>query len=455
MGDLRLRALLVLAIAAFAVGCPPPSAQLLRVSLPTTHRFLDNGLEVVLHEDHRSPFVAIRVRYHAGGKDDPPGAAGLAHLVEHLSYVRTAHIERDEMMALFSEAEAHGQNGSTSADTTDYYATLPSTRLALGLWIERERMATLEGSLDDEGLRREKDVVTNELRQRYVEQPYGAVHLAALEALFPAGHPYHFAPIGKKEQIEAISLEVVREFVRAHYRPNEATLAIVGDFRTEEALALVERYFGGIAPGAPRKPLLVAPQVVHGPVRLAMDASVDAPRVYLSWAGPPVASPAARALEVAAGYIGGGAGARMRKDKVGTSASVGLEARRLGTLVWATLEVDEVGGAPTAIQDLDAAVLSMRQAGWEQALSRAQASMIVDGVRDLEPLSSRAETMLDDLQWLGKPDAAQERLHAISGVDVGAVSDAMGYLALDRAVIVVVHPSRSAPPGGVIAGAKP
>src|SRR6188508_1875466 len=206
---------------------------------------LDNGLRVIVAEDHLAPVVAVNLWYDVGSKHEVPGKTGFAHLFEHVMFQGSRHVAKAEHIALV-QAAGGTMNGSTWLDRTNYFETLPAHQLDLALWLEADRMATLLDALSQENLDNQREVVKNEKRWSYDNRPYGSWNEKLLAALFPPSHPYHHPTIGSMEDLDAASIEDVSAFFRTHYAPNNAVLTIVGDVDPDQARAWVTRYFSGI-----------------------------------------------------------------------------------------------------------------------------------------------------------------------------------------------------------------
>src|SRR5574341_1203971 len=202
---------------------------------------LPNGLEVILSEDHRLPMVAVNLWYHVGPSHEKPGRTGFAHLFEHMMFQGSKHVGDDQHFKLLEGAGASDINGTTDFDRTNYFETLPSNQLELALWLESDRMGYLLDTLDQAKLTTQIDVVRNERRQGVENPPYQLVEEAVYQTLFPKGHPYYAYVIGSHADLEATHLEDVRDFFKQYYAPNNASLAIVGDFDKTQAKALVEK----------------------------------------------------------------------------------------------------------------------------------------------------------------------------------------------------------------------
>src|SRR5918999_4656164 len=216
------------------------------VSISFNKVTLPNGLDVILHEDHSTPLVAVNVWYHVGSKDEEMGRTGFAHLFEHVMFEGSKHHNRSYFEPL--QKAGANLNGSTTSDRTNYWEDVPTNYLELALWLESDRMGFLLEALDQQRFDIQRDVVKNERRQSYENRPYGLAGQEIRKALFPPNHPYHWQTIGSQEHLDAASVEDVKAFFRRFYAPNNASLSIAGDINIEEAKALVEKYFGDLPP---------------------------------------------------------------------------------------------------------------------------------------------------------------------------------------------------------------
>src|SRR4051812_8214604 len=227
---------------------PAPVAQLVRqVDIPYRQFTLDNGLKVIVHEDHKAPIVAVSVWYHVGSKDEPAGKTGFAHLFEHLMFNGSENAPGDFFEPL-QQVGATDYNGTTWFDRTNYFETVPTPALELALFLESDRMGHLLGAVTQENLTNQIGVVQNEKRQGDNE-PYGLVEYRQLQNLFPEGHPYHHSTIGSMSDLTGASLEDVKNWFRQKYGPNNAVLVLAGDVDLATARRLAEKYFGDIPRG--------------------------------------------------------------------------------------------------------------------------------------------------------------------------------------------------------------
>ncbi len=254
------------------------------MDVPFTKSTLGNGLDVIVHEDHDCPIVAVNVWFHVGSKNEVPGRTGFAHLFEHLMFEGSEHHDKGYFQPL---QEAGGQlNGSTNADRTNYWEVVPTNALDIALWMESDRMGYLLPALTQAKFENQRDVVLNERRQNYENRPYGLAPMAILDALFPPGHPYHWLTIGVPADLQAATLDEVREFFAAYYHPRNASLVIAGDVDAGRAMEVARHYFADI-PSGPAVPRVAPPPVrLDRESRLLLEDRVELPRLYVSWHTP-------------------------------------------------------------------------------------------------------------------------------------------------------------------------
>ena len=279
------------------------------------HKFiLSNGLEVVLHEDHSLPVVAVNVWYHVGSKDEEGGRTGFAHLFEHVMFEGSKHHNRDYFEPL--QKVGGTLNGSTAADRTNYWENVPSNSLELVLWLEADRMGYLLDALDQKRFDIQRDVVKNERRQSYENRPYGRAQLVLQPATFPAPHPYSWPVIGSQEDLDSASLDDVKDFFRRFYSPSNASLSIAGDFDSDQARRLVELYFGEVPPGPPIDRVARLESGLRGETSITVRDKVQLPRLYLVWPVCPMFDPQEAPLDLLAAVLGDGKSSRLHRSLV-------------------------------------------------------------------------------------------------------------------------------------------
>ena len=281
------------------------------VSIPYQKFTMSNGLEVILHEDHSLPLVAVNVWYHVGSKDEEPGRTGFAHLFEHVMFEGSKHHNRSYFDPL--QKVGANLNGSTTPDRTNYWENVPSNYLELALWLEADRMGFLLDALDQKRFDVQRDVVKNERRQSYENRPYGMASLRLQPAVFPTPHPYSWPTIGSMEDLDAATLEDIKAFFRQYYAPSNASLAIAGDITTDEVRLLVERYFGDIPPGPSITRVGRMDSELTGRVSLTMQDKVQLPRLYLVWPTGPAFDSDQAPLQMLATVLGDGKSSRLAR----------------------------------------------------------------------------------------------------------------------------------------------
>jgi len=303
------------------------------MNIPFVHRTLDNGLDVLVHQDRNCPIVAVNVWYHVGSKNEVPGRTGFAHLFEHLMFEGSQHYDHGYFQPL--QQAGASLNGSTNADRTNYWEVVPSNALELALWMESDRMGYLLPALTEAKFNNQRDVVLNERRQNYENRPYGLAGMALVSELYPDDHPYHWLTIGAAEDLRAAHLDDVRAFFQKYYHPANASLALAGDVDVEDALRLADDYFGALPPGelaARVNP--PAPRPRSGDTRLVFEDRVELPRLYLAWHSPSLFGADDAELDLVADVLAGGKTSRLYRalvyeQRVATEVAASQNSREL------------------------------------------------------------------------------------------------------------------------------
>jgi zinc protease len=401
---------------------------------PHTEQRLDNGLRVIVSEDHLAPVVAVNLWYDVGSRHESPGRTGFAHLFEHLMFQGSANVARGEHFATVNAAGGT-LNGTTWCDRTNYFETLPSHHLATGLWLEADRMGGLLEALDQPNLDNQREVVKNEKRQTRDNQPYGSWLEHLHELCYPPGHPYHHSTIGSMEDLDAASLEDARAFYSTWYAPDNAVLSIVGDVETAEAMELASHYFGGIPPkgGFPTPPSTAIAPRLGGELRRTVTDRIPVPRVFVAYRSAPFGSTEFDALQVASTVLGGGRGSRLYKALV-------LDRQLLQPSDGAIIDSwPFIGGASLTIADLPA-----REGVDIEALEAAyhdEVARIADGVTAEEV--ERAAALITS-QWLHHLSSVEGRADTFGQFatllgDGGRINEALpAWLAVTADDVVAV-----------------
>ena len=274
---------------------------------------LDNGLHVILHQDNTAPVVVTSVMYHVGSKDENPEKTGFAHFFEHLLFEGTENIERGEFFKIVT-ANGGSNNANTTQDRTYYYELFPSNQLALGLWLESERM--LHPVINQIGVDTQKEVVQEERRLRVDNAPYGRLIETMFKNMF-TNHPYRWSVIGSLEHLASASLEDFQDFNKIYYVPNNATLVVAGDFASEEAKKLIEDYFAPIPRGAEVVKNTYTEDPIEGPIYASFeDPNIQIPLVLLGYRTPGQADRDAYVLNMISSYLSSGESSILQKKLV-------------------------------------------------------------------------------------------------------------------------------------------
>jgi predicted Zn-dependent peptidase len=284
---------------------------------------LDNGLEVLLHQDNSTPIVALAVMYHVGSKNEDPSRTGFAHFFEHLLFEGSENIERGQFAQYIQDAGGT-LNAYTTPDVTCYFEVLPSNQLQLGMWLESERM--LHARVDDEGIETQREVVKEEMRMRYDNRPYGTFQREILKRAYQK-YPYKWPTIGSMEHLNAASEEDYVKFYKTYYVPNNAVLVVTGDIDVPEAKKMVKKYFGTIPKG---KGLIYRPTMeepaLGGEVRDTILDEVQLPGVFQAYRTPPLGNEDFYAVNMVATLLSKGESSRFQRalvDEQGKAVAVG------------------------------------------------------------------------------------------------------------------------------------
>ena len=310
------------------------AAQDLKIDIPYKKFVLQNGLTLIVHEDHKAPIVAVNVWYHVGSKNEKPGKTGFAHLFEHLMFGGSENVKARYINAL-EQVGATDLNGTTSSDRTNYFETVPVSALDYTLFLESDRMGHLLGSFDKNTLDLQRGVVQNEKRQGE-NQPYGVVWQLITDATWPARHPYSWSVIGSMEDLNAASLDDVKEWFKTYYGPSNALLSIAGDIDAETARAKVEKYFGDIPPGPPVAHQEAWVAKMTGTHRERVEDHVPQPRIYQVWNVPQAGTADATYLDLAAQCLTLGKTSRLYKrlvydDQIATTVNAFVQENEIAS----------------------------------------------------------------------------------------------------------------------------
>jgi zinc protease len=406
---------------------------------------LPNGLEVILHEDHSTPIVAVDTWYHVGSGDEQVGRTGFAHLFEHIMFMGSQNVPVgafDQML----EAAGADNNGSTTEDRTNYYETLPSNALQLALWLDADRMGFLLPTMDLAKVNLQRDVVKNERRQRVDNQPYGRADETILAALYPKSHPYSWPVIGSMTDLSAASLADVQNFFKTYYAPNNATLAIAGDFDPATVKKMVAQYFGSIPRGPEVKRRMTVPAVViPRDTFLVLEDKVQLPRVFYTWHSVKGFSKDDAALDILAQVVANDKNSRLYKKLVyELQVAQNVRAFQDGSRLDGKFQIDVTPKPGQKVADIDRIVQSeianvISSGISPRELQRAQNLYKASFLNRLASVLGKAETLNSYNYFVGNPDFVQQdaaRYERVTAADVERV--ARTYLGRPKIVLTVV-----------------
>ncbi|MCE4538824.1 insulinase family protein [Pelomonas sp. P7] len=456
----RLTALLAVAGALSAClpagAAPAPGAvstEAGQLSIRHEKYTLPNGFEVILVEDHRLPLVAFNLWVHAGPRNEAKGQTGFAHLFEHLMFAGSRHVPRGKFDQYVDAAGGTDSNGSTNFDRTNYFFTLPSNQLELGLWLKSDMLGWMIDEVDSVALANQQDVVRNERRQSFENRPYGIVEEAMYQALYPEGHPYRAAVIGSHADIQSIKLEDVKAFARTYYRPNNATLVLAGDFDPKQAKALVQKYFGSLKPGPKVPAVHVAMPEITKERRLVVTDRIELSRLNLAWHTPPMFAKGDAELDIAANVLGGGKASRLygllvRDKQLAQSVQVAQESMSLSSL----FDIEIVARPGASLDEIEALVdAEIRKLATtpptEAEMAQARATIETHLLQRGEKVTSLADTVNHYNQMAGDPGFAGQDLARYRSTTPAAVSATVAqWLQKEHRVVVQAKPGEQVLP---------
>src|SRR6202158_3040250 len=433
-----------------------PASAIAATSATPTIKFekytLPNGLVVILSEDHRLPLVSTNIWYHVGPANELPGRTGFAHLFEHMMFEGSKHVSGNSHIRFLKAAGASDLNGTTDFDRTNYFETLPSNQLELALWLESDRMGYLPDQLNQANLSRQQDVVRNERRERLENSPYGVVEERLFHPIFPKEHPYYGRIIGSHSDIQAAKLEDVKNFFKLYYAPNNASLAIVGDFDPEKARALVEKYFGPLKRGEEVPRVKAHPPPITSERRTVLQDNVQLPRVYMGWLTSPIFKPGDAEAELAATVLGGGKSSRLYQKlvyekQIALDVSVNQQSLILGSLFEAQATARPGVKADGLEKDIGSELAAFRKTGPTAAeLARARnvlESRIIAGLETLGGDGGVADRLHSYNHYLGTPDFLATDIARYENASIEAVQAfAEGQLNANQRVVVYGVPGK-------------
>ncbi len=437
---------LLLALGFFIAGAVSAETP---IDIPYTQRVLDNGLTVVVHEDHKAPIVAVNVWYHVGSKNEVPGRTGFAHLFEHLMFQGSENL-KGEYLNTLQELGATDLNGTTFFDRTNYFQTVPKNALDTVLWLESDRMGHFKDSITQTKLDEQRGVVQNEKRQRD-NQPYGTAFEEILKQLFPPEHPYSWQTIGSMDDLNAASLADVKQWFETYYGPGNAVVVIAGDVGTEEAFAKAQKYFGDIQPGPPLGRLEEWIPTHDQVRRRSLQDRVAQPRLYLAWTGPRWGTQDAHHLELASAILAGDKNSRLYerlvyRDQIASDIEFGTLALEIAGISY--LEVSAQPGV--SLERLESVVNEelerFRKSGpTARELERVKTQWRAGFVRGLEKVggfSGKSSVLAESTVYGGSPDAWKRKYEATESATAAELRAVVSKWVTQAPFVLAVEPAQ-------------
>lgn len=417
------------------------------IDIPYTEFTLDNGLRVIVHEDHKAPIVAVNIWYHVGSKNEKRGKTGFAHLFEHLMFNGSENYN-DEYFGPFDRVGVTAQNGTTWLDRTNYFQNVPTTALDMALWMESDRMGHFLGAVTQERLDEQRGVVQNEKRQGD-NQPYGAVYALMQKSMFSSDHPYSWDTIGSMADLSAASLEDVLEWFKTYYGPNNAVLVLAGDITPEVAREKVELYFGDIPPGPPIvKHDVWAPKLAQDS-HMSMQDRVPQARIFKNWVGPHFTSADADLLTIAGAILSSGKTSRMYQRLVyQDQTATAVDAAPMFFEIAGFLGVDataqpggDLGAIEAAIDEEMARFLEdgPTQEEVDRAVTGIRAGLI-RGLEEIGGFDGKAQLLARNATYAGDASFYKTSMRRMEQATPAAVRDAARRWQSAGSFTLEVHP---------------
>jgi zinc protease len=450
MKTLRLTATLIACVLASGttLAAAPKLAPLPKVDIPYEKFVLPNGLTLIVHEDHKAPVVVVNIWYHVGSKDEKPGRTGFAHLFEHLMFNGSENYN-DDWFKVMEAAGATKLNGTTWYDRTNYFQNMPVSALDMTLWMESDRMGHLLGAIDQAKLDEQRGVVQNEKRQGQ-NRPYGKVSELIAASTYPTGHPYSWESIGSMEDLNAASLEDVKEWFRAYYGAANAVLVVAGDITAAEAKSKVEKYFGDIPSGPVIKRQEDWVAKMSGERRAMMQDNVPQARIYKVWNVPGYKQRDYALIDVVGDVLAGGKNSRLYKrlvytDQTATAAGYFLGPFELGSQLTFVVTVKpgvEPATVEKAMNEEIAKVLATGPTAAElDRIRTANFANVARGLERIDGFGGKSAILAESMVYGGSPDFYKTRLDWMSNATIADVQGAAKRWISDGAFVLNVVPT--------------
>ena len=437
-------AILILALALMSTGA---FAQSTDVDIPFQKFVLDNGLTVIVHEDHKAPIVAVNIWYHVGSKNERPGKTGFAHLFEHLMFGGSEHAPGRYIDAM-ERIGATDLNGTTNNDRTNYFENVPTSALDLTLWMESDRMGHLLGALDQKTLDLQRGVVQNEKRQGE-NQPYGVTRQLITQNTYPAGHPYSWTVIGEMADLDAASMKDVQEWFKTYYGPSNVVLALAGDIDAKTAKEKVEKYFGDIPAGPPVAHQEVWVAKMTGMHRQKVQDRVPQARIYKIWNVPQFGTADADYLDLVSDVLSSGKTSRFYKrlvydDQIATNANAFVNLNEIGGQFYVQATARPGQSLGQVEKELDEELARFLKDGpTEGELQRVKTQYAANFIRGIERIGGfggKSDQLARNEVFRGDPAAYKISLKRVQDATADDLKAAANRWLSDGDYVLEVHP---------------
>lgn len=420
---------------------------------------LDNGLTVILHEDHSIPVATVNIWYRVGAQNEPPGRSGFAHLYEHLMFMGTRRVPGagfDQIM----EAGGGSNNASTSLDRTNYYSSGPASLLPTLLWLEADRLEDMGPAMDQAKLDAQRDVVRNEIRQNVENTPYGRAYEMTYRFMYPKDHPYHNAVYGTHEDLEAATVHDVKDFFATFYVPANASLVVAGDFDPAVIKPLIDDLFGDLPAGSPPPRRPTAPPTPPSPpgatesvprlgsvVRWTMLDKVQLPQLSFVYHSPAFYADGDAEMDLLAAILSDGPSSRLYRrlvleDQTAVSVAAFQDSAQLSSLFWVVVHARPGADLRAIEAAVDEELARLVEEGpTPDELRQRQATREMELVSSLQSIEARADKLNEYEFYLGNPDSLQRDLERYRGVTPERLRDwTKRVLTPDSRLITTVLP---------------
>ena len=423
------------------------SQNLNEINIPFEKFVLDNGLTLIVHEDHKAPIVAVNVWYHVGSKNEKSGKTGFAHLFEHLMFNGSENFNDDYFKAM-EKAGATDINGTTNEDRTNYFQNVPASALDLALWMESDRMGHLKGAISQERLDEQRGVVQNEKRQ-YDNNPYSIADELITTNTYPKGHPYSWTVIGAMEDLTAASLDDVHHWFDTYYGPSNAVLVIAGDVNPKDVKNKVEKYFGDIKAGPPISKHETWIAKMTGTKRQVAQDRVPQSRLYKVWNVPEWGNKDLTYLDLVSDVLASGKTSRLYKrlvydDQSATNVNAYISSQEIGSQFRIVANVKPGGDVAQVEAAIDEELAKfLREGPTETELNRVKTQHMANFIRGIERIGGfggKSDILAMSQVYGGSPDYYKTKLRYVDESNTNDLKNSTVKWLSDGQYILEINP---------------